>query len=135
MMVVIMFGYKHVEIPEIVILIHNNGNGIGTILGLFMELRVLYDDQTVKCALIFTGLDQSSTKMKLLWCSLHKWSTFESGGVWYSLEALQLFKCLSGCCHHCRAAVANRSFMWVYILTILACDSRWYCMYGTFQFY
>ena len=66
MMVVIMFGYKHVEIPEIVILIHNNGNGIGTILGLFMELRVCYDDQTVNCALIFTGLDQSSTKMKLL---------------------------------------------------------------------
>ena len=46
--------------------------------------------------------------MKLLWCSLHRWSTFESGGVWYSLEALQLFKCLSASCHHCRAAVAIR---------------------------
>ena len=90
-----------------------------------MELQVLYDDQTVKCALIFTGFDQYSTKMKLLWCTLHRWSTFESGGVWYSLEALQLFKCLSGCCHYCRAAVAKRSFMRVYILTILACESWW----------
>ena len=52
---------------------------------------MLYDDQTVKCALIFTGFDQFSTKMKLLWYSLYRWSTFESGGEWYSLEALWLF--------------------------------------------
>ena len=30
-----------------------------------MELQVFYDDQKVKCALIFTGFDQDSTKMKL----------------------------------------------------------------------
>ena len=31
---------------------------------------MLYDDQTVKCALIFTGFDQYSTKMKLH-CDAH----------------------------------------------------------------
>ena len=56
-----------------------------------MELQVLYGNQPVKCALIFTATDQSPTTMKLLWCSLYSWSTFESGGVWFPLEALQLY--------------------------------------------
>ena len=35
----------------------------------------------------------------------------------FSVFSMIHYKCLSGCCHHCGAAVANRSFMWVDILT------------------
>ena len=35
----------------------------------------------------------------------------------FSVFSMIHYKCLSGCCHHGGAAVANRSFMWVDILT------------------
>ena len=100
---------------------HNYGIGIGTVLGLVMELQVLHGGKPVKCALILTDADQSSAKMKLLWCSLYRWSTFWEWQCMIFFGSFAVIKCFSDCWHHCKATVANRSFMWVFI----DCSCMW----------